>query len=286
MEILQRFFGTIVALFLGMLTTCGVVILATVLTACTGYYLQSFGLCFVVPLGGLLAGAFCVVGYPWGLRLFDLRARFLDYVATIGMSMVCFCCIYGSLYATAFVDADMKVNHVFRGEHISNYEITETHTPITFWTYLADDVSSRESSFMYGVGGRRWRVITPPSKPHSMGSEYNWAKFLLEAIGFAIGAVISTAHVSQKASAMVTKGADRVAKSNLRNRPRCITISRTEIVAECNVCLQKFRIPRLNGKVIQAECPICKAQFRSNPTLLSSRLFSWAFLRFVPRKPG
>lgn len=84
----------------------------------------------------------------------------------------------------------------------------------------------------------------------------------------------------------VSKRAYKVAKSNLRNHPRCITISKTTVVAECNVCLQNFRIPRLNGKVIQAECPICKARFRSNPTHLSSRYFSWAFLRFVPRKPG
>ena len=84
----------------------------------------------------------------------------------------------------------------------------------------------------------------------------------------------------------VSKRACRMAKSRLRNRPRCIMISRTQIVAECNVCLQKFRIPRLNGKVIRTECPICKAEFMSNPSLLSSRHFSWAFLRFVPRTPG
>ena len=83
----------------------------------------------------------------------------------------------------------------------------------------------------------------------------------------------------------VSKRAYRMAKRNLRNHPRCIMVSRNAIVAECNVCLQKFRLPRLNGKVIQAECPVCKAQFRSNPSLVSSRHFSWAFLRFVPRKP-
>jgi hypothetical protein len=84
----------------------------------------------------------------------------------------------------------------------------------------------------------------------------------------------------------ISKRAYRMAKSRLRNRPRCIMISRSVIVAECNVCLQKFRIPRLNGKVIRTECPICRAEFRSHPSLLSSRHFSWAFLRFVPRTPG
>jgi len=84
----------------------------------------------------------------------------------------------------------------------------------------------------------------------------------------------------------VSKRAYKMAKRKSRNHPRCIVISRDVIVAECNVCLQKFRIPRLNRKVIRAECPICKGQFRSNPSLLSSRHFSWAFLRFIPRTPG
>jgi len=84
----------------------------------------------------------------------------------------------------------------------------------------------------------------------------------------------------------VSKRAYRVAKRKLRKYPRCIMISRNMIIAECSVCLQKFRIPRLNGKVIQAECPTCKGKFRSNPSLLSLKRFSWTFLRFVPRTGG
>ena len=172
-------------LFLGTATTAGVVALVVAVAAVTGYYIHSWSIFFIFPVGGIAAGLGCGVGVFRALIFSGKRPRAMHYLLSAGLALAGFVGIYFALYETTYVETDGRVNHWFQGQHISNFAYKDTGSKVNFRDYLLRDIVNRESTFF--VGSRRIHV---PVGTFHMPSVYNWAHFGLEAMGFLVGGLM------------------------------------------------------------------------------------------------
>jgi hypothetical protein len=173
-------------IILGILSTFSVIFLSILGLEITGFYLHSFSLFFIFPVGGMIAGMGCGAGVYWGLLLSGTRAESNHHIIAVVFSLFGFFGVYYGLYATTYITPDMNINHRFEGSHISKFTYKNSGEKVTFSAFLVDKVRSRSSSFFVGVG-RRGRSIPIPVGSYGMGSTYNWMKFGFEGIGFLFG---------------------------------------------------------------------------------------------------
>lgn len=110
-------FSTIIGILLGVISTAITIFIAIATIAFTGYYLHSFSLFFVIPIGALLAGALCSSGLFLGLHFCRRKSVTFHNFIALCLGVIGFLGIYYGLYATAYVSSDMKINHTFEGEH-------------------------------------------------------------------------------------------------------------------------------------------------------------------------
>jgi predicted Zn finger-like uncharacterized protein len=183
--------STVVAILLGGISTIITILLVVVVVVFTGYHIHSFSLFFVIPIGGLFAGAFCGSGVLWGLHLTRRKPANLHRWASLTLGIIGFIGTYYGLYATTYVSSDMKINHKFEGLHISNFVYKDTGKEINFYSYLIDEVRNRQSTFIIGVG-KSGKQIPIPIGSVGLGSVYNFIKFGLEGIGFILGSFFSS----------------------------------------------------------------------------------------------
>lgn len=169
--------------FLGLLTTIGVVLAAVVSVACTDYYLHSFCMLFIVPVGGIIAGMGCASGIFLGLFISEKRQSFCDYLLAVQLAGLGFFGVYYTLYSATYIGPDQTVNYQFEGRHISQITNPDTHLPFTFASFVAHDVLNRESTLFIGAG-REGRGIHGSFQTKPI---LKWIDFGLEGLGFLVG---------------------------------------------------------------------------------------------------
>ncbi|MUT67623.1 hypothetical protein [Paenibacillus sp. NEAU-GSW1] len=174
MKILASLFTTVIAL--------AVIVL---IFEYTGFYAQSFKVFFILPAGAGFAGAFCASGYYFvATKMKKEPSRPMLICSMIGL--LGFVLLYVSMYSTSYVDSDNKVNHMFRGEHISNFTYEDSNEPVNFKSYMISDINSREMSLFVGAGKKSTRVAMPVGSIE-INSTLNIILFVVEGLGFIIG---------------------------------------------------------------------------------------------------
>jgi len=178
--------STIIGLILGVLSTAITIFIVIATVAFTGYYIHSFSLFFLIPFGALAAGALCSSGLFWGIRLTRRKAVTLHSFLALCLGALGLIGIYYGLYATAYVSSDMRINHLFEGEHISNFVYKDTEEQVTFKSYFIDGIRSRSTTFIIGIGQSR-KMIPIPLGSVGLPSVLNWIDFIIEVLGFILG---------------------------------------------------------------------------------------------------
>jgi large-conductance mechanosensitive channel len=130
------------------------------ITIFSGFFLQSFSLIFILPVGGMIIGILCGSGVFYGLRLSNIKVEFKHYILSIFLAIVGFAGTYIVLYLVALSKSGGLLTV---SEFVNNFVINRTST--------------------FRVGG----MI---SRPFRMGATYNWIKLIIEAIGFIIGGFV------------------------------------------------------------------------------------------------
>jgi len=184
----------LLGIVLGMMTTCLTIILAVGMVAYTGLYLHSFSVFFIIPLGALVSGGLCGSGVYGILFLAGRKPTFVHHLVAVFLGACGFVGIYYGLYATAYVTPDMKINHMFQGEHISNFVYSDTGEPVTFASFIMDEVRSRTTTVLFRVGGGAPSIVPRVG----LGSTINWIDFGIEVIGFLLGSTIGGGILSER----------------------------------------------------------------------------------------
>ncbi len=118
---MKRILTLIIATILGSLTTGLTILIAVAAVAITGYYLHSFSIFFIFPIGALFSGAASTMGFYWTYYIANRKPVGFDFLISLFLSVISFFGIYYVLYSVTYVSDDMKINYDFQGEHISNF---------------------------------------------------------------------------------------------------------------------------------------------------------------------
>src|SRR4051794_31335094 len=90
---------------LGIASTCGVVLVASLVAGLTGYELHSFKMFVILPVGGLISGMGCGYGVAYAARVAGRRPSTGDALLGGALALAGFLGIYYVLYASSHVDA-------------------------------------------------------------------------------------------------------------------------------------------------------------------------------------
>src|SRR5437867_785954 len=100
-------------LALGTATTAAMIVALVAVAALTGYYVQSYTLLFLLPVGGGLAGAGCGAGVFAALLWTGRKSSAIHYRLGAVLGLLGFVGTYVVLYLSAYVTPDLTINHTF-----------------------------------------------------------------------------------------------------------------------------------------------------------------------------
>jgi len=73
----------------------------------------------------------------------------------------------------------------------------------------------------------------------------------------------------------VSRRAFQVAQRNMADFRLCWSITKTHVTGHCDVCFQKYRVPRVNNKEVDAFCPNCRRKFVVKASKFSGSFIIW-----------
>jgi hypothetical protein len=167
-------------LFLGVITTISVIVGIVVVVALSGFLVQSFTLLFVIPIGGVIAGAGCALGVFLGLLWLNRKPAPIHMKLAAALAIIGFIGTYMALYLTTYVGPDRTLNHSFEGIPLSDF--------MSFFDYLQMDISNRASTFFLNVGHAH--IPIGLDKGGFNLGPLNWASFIAEPIGYIAGGLL------------------------------------------------------------------------------------------------
>lgn len=165
------------SILFGVLGIIGITIADTAVMALMGISVQSFSLFFILPIGGLVEGSLTSRLMFKHLKRKNIKANFMHYMLAALIAFSTFWTINFTYYMTTYVD-DNKINHLFKGEHISNYMYND-YEVFTFKNYLDNSFSTTEVKSKH------------ISTPMNFGRGYNKTSFIIDMVGFVIGGLLS-----------------------------------------------------------------------------------------------
>ena len=164
------------------------IVLNLLILIITGCNMTTWMFLFVFPIGGMLLGSTGGYGYKVGYRLMGVEREVGCGNAIVAL-LLGIAIFYGSQYAvysSTYVTPDMKINHVFRGDHISNYCQNSTGQPITFTEFLHLTMQDGLVNIYFSIARGRVRGEVPDV---TMPSGYGRFSFYASLIGCTLGCV-------------------------------------------------------------------------------------------------
>lgn len=159
----------------GILNSIIIIFLDYLLMAYVGISISSFGLLFIIPIGGLAEGALCSYLMFKTIKRRHVKVTKKHYIIAALLALVTFWGINYTDYASSYLKGDV-LNNKFQGEHIRHYMYNATET-FTFGNYLKYKFETQE------VRLRRM------SNSVSFGKGYNMFRFGITMLGFVLGSV-------------------------------------------------------------------------------------------------
>jgi hypothetical protein len=170
-----RFEGDYMYIFWGIITAVLTILLEFIFLQ-GSFSLNSFTVGVVIPAGAWIDGLLCASGMYLYLKIKHKRVKIRHRICSVVIAFVTFGLIYLMSYSTTFVE-NGKVNHAFKGEHISNFSYNQTEN------YNFSDYLNLRLNNIRIISSHNGLIIGE----YDMGLEFNKFLFLLQLLGFCIG---------------------------------------------------------------------------------------------------
>jgi hypothetical protein len=154
-----------------------------------GFEATSFSLFFILPVGGFIAGAIAGFGYPMAMESKNKKATKLDGIIVFILAISSFVLVHFMYYKMTYLTADMTMNYKFKGDHISEFYLTDSDKTLNFVNYTKFKIESMSISFT-----RRFNTLFTVSE----NSVVNYFFFFIDFLGYLLGFMTSYISLSNK----------------------------------------------------------------------------------------
>jgi hypothetical protein len=166
------------------------VLLAAGIAVASAAYLHSYFhamSAFYVPVGALFLGGICGGAYAMGMQDGGVRLTIAHGLAILCVGVAGCVAIQFAIYRTAYVTAELGINHRFSGVHVSR-GVPGAGEPMTWSAFTLREAGRRQPGGVEPVFVPR-TLPNPPLRPRPLTAAQQ-AAMGLEWLGIPIGAVL------------------------------------------------------------------------------------------------